>query len=316
MVISSIAGGLGNQMFEYATARRLAHHRNVELKLDLSLYRNGAEERPEVLKDFRREVGLFKFSVTAPQATDSEIARLRDPYSKPTTAGRIVRRLRRLKSGFLWPASHIREKEYRFDPAIMELPGDVYLEGFWQSWKYFEEIKDHIRHDFVPRDPQIAPYARQYINRLRSLGGSVVSLHMRRGDMAHAYEINRPDVIHTGPVGLDYLYAAMERFGPAFHYLIFSDTPKDIDWCKQNVKPSWLPNEQRHFSENHSDIQDMALMSACDHNIIANSTFSWWSAWLNPSSQKRVIAPSRWAAVNAKVPMPPNDLIPPEWEMI
>jgi hypothetical protein len=82
------------------------------------------------------------------------------------------------------------------------------------------------------------------------------------------------------------------------------------------VKPDWLPGDHRHFSEGHSDIQDMAIMAACEHHIIANSTFSWWAAWLNPRRRRRVIAPRHWSAPGAQVEMVTDDLIPPDWEII
>jgi glycosyl transferase family 11 len=315
MVIAFICGGLGNQMFQYAMARRLARHRNVELKLDLSEYRAGADQRPAGLEEFRRQVGLYKLSVTAPAASAAEIAQYKDPYAGATTAARIVRRLRRLKPGFLWPATHFKEKQYRFDPAALELPGDVYVDGFWQSEKYFSDVADAIRAEFAPKDAEIRQYARQYVEQLRAggePGDKIISLHVRRGDLARAAEeLNDARLVHAKPVSLDYISAAMARFGPECRFLVFSDSGRDIDWCKRNI-----PSSRLAFSEGHSDIQDMAIMSACDHHIIANSTFSWWAAWLDARPGTRVVAPKVWANPGAMLQMVPDDLVPDRWELL
>jgi len=317
MIISHLCGGLGNQMFQYAAARRLAIARRTQLTLDVSEYRSGAEKRPREFDDFRRPLKLYELKITAAPASDAEIARLRDPHATSGWRDRLVRQLRqRAMPDFRWPRTHVRERQFRFDPRVRDLPGDIYLQGFWQSWRYFEGIEDVIRAEFAPKDPSIPRYAAEYVDRIRQRGGPVVAVHVRRGDMAHAYEINPPELIHTGPVGVNYLRAAMDRFGPAYQFLIFSDTAKDIEWCRQNVTADWLADDRRHFSEGHTDLQDMALMSACDHNVIANSTFSWWAAWLNARPSRRVIAPSRWSAPGAGLPMVPDDLIPPGWEVI
>jgi len=151
MVIAYVSGGLGNQMFQYAAARRLAQYRGVELKLDLAEYSKGGDQRPPGLEEFSRVIGLHKLSITATEATAAEIAATRDPYFKRTTLACIVRRIRRVKPGFLWPPTHYREKQYRFDAAVMELPANAYMVGFWQSPKYFEEVGDLIRAEFAPK---------------------------------------------------------------------------------------------------------------------------------------------------------------------
>jgi hypothetical protein len=325
MVIATIGGGLGNQLFQYAMALRLARHRNVELKLNLANYRDGTDVRPKFLQSFFRKLGLFNMCVTATEATDAEIARLKDPFSKKTTVARIVRRIRRLKPGLWWPPTHIREKQFRFDPAMMDLPGDAYLEGFWQTEKYFLDIAPLVRQEFKPKDPAILEYAANYVAKLRQLG-PIVSLHIRRGDWAHGYETLKnskgaksKELEHYinlwgEPLGMEYISVAIRKFGSDHHFLVFSDTAKDIEWCRQNIKMEGLSPDRLHFSEGHTDLQDMALMSACDHNIIAASTFSWWAAWLNDRPGRRVISPTKWG--NPASGMVPDDLVPSDWEMI
>ena len=310
MIIVKLLGGLGNQMFEYAMARRLAHRHQTQLKLDLTNYGSDGDQRARGLEAFRRKAALHLFNIDAQEATTEEIARLKDPYSTRSTRDRIVRRLRRIWPELGWPDSHILERQYRFDPAILDLPNNCYLSGYWQSEKYFIDTAELIRRDLTPRDESVLSYAREYVDNLKVGGSTIISLHVRRGDLAHAAEqLKNSKVVHASPLGLDYIQAAIRQFDHTCKFLVFSDSVTDIAWCKSNIKADRL-----HFSEGHSDIQDMMIMSACDHHIIANSTFSWWAAWLNPRPDKRVISPRVWA--NPGESMVTDDLIPPSWEMI
>ena len=108
----------------------------------------------------------------------------------------------------------------------------------------------------------------------------------------------------------------MKKFDAESRFLIFSDTARDIQWCRDNIRPDWLAPERLHFSDGHTDLQDATLMSCCDHNIIANSTFSWWAAWLNTTPGRRVIAPRSWSNPGNAGKMTTTDLIPPSWEII
>ena len=310
MIVVSLAGGLGNQMFEYATARRLAHVRGVPLKLDLSNYGPEGDTLEKGLEAFRRHVRLQQFNIAAEQATPAEAAAVKDPFENTRTVSRIVRRLRRVAPGLAFPKTHFKERQYRFDPAVLDLSSPCYLAGFFQSQKYFADVAELLRQELTPRDPAVSAYARQYVADLAKSGRPVVSVHVRRGELAHATEVlKNPKGTFGPPTGLAYVRAAMARLddcGP--EWLVFSDTAADIAWCKQNIAADRL-----HFAEGHTDVQDMTLMSACDHHIVA-STFSWWAAWLNAKPGKRVIAPRQWGHPGG--PMVPDDLVPPEWDMI
>ena len=315
-VVSHICGGLGNQMFQYAAGRRLAARRGAALRLDLSDYRTGADDRGPAFAGYRRPVRLYELRVTAPAADDAQTTALADRYRTASTRDRLVRQLRKVVGrGFLWPASHVLERNFRFDPAVLNLTGDVYLQGFWQSWRYFADEADLIRAEFRPKDATIALDASAFVGHLRSLGGPVVSLHVRRGDLAHATETLRdPKLVYGPPVGLTYLAAAARRFGPDARFLVFSDSADDIAWCRANL-PAAVPDPTRlHYSDGCSDLADMARMSACDGHVIANSTFSWWAAWLADRPGKRVVAPRRWGHPTSG--MVTDDLIPPAWEQV
>jgi hypothetical protein len=208
-----------------------------------------------------------------------------------------------------WPATHFQERRYRFDPEVLELSAPRYLSGFWQSEKYFTDIHEIIRRELRPRNLSILDYTCQYVARLRVPGIPVVSLHVRRGELAYAQDtLKSKRGVFGPPTGLDYIRQAIAQFGPDCKFLVFSDSAQDIAWCKENIKADSV-----HFSEGHSDIEDMMLMAACDHHIIA-STFSWWAAWLNSQPGRRVISPSQWGHPGG--PMVTDDLIPPDWTMI
>ncbi len=311
MVIVKLMGGLGNQLFQYAMARRLSAHLGVELKLDAGNYKSGGESRSKGLESFSRKYRLHEFNISAMEATDEEILALRDPYDARSSYHRSVRLMRRVLPRFALPRTHVGEKSFRFDPAILALSAPVYLQGFWQSEKYFIDHERIIREEFQLRDATVSARAREIVAALRSRGPSVVSLHVRRGDLAHAQEVlKRPEQTHGAPVTLEYIHRAIAEFPPESVFLVFSDTPQDVAWCRENIH---APNLA--FAEAKSDIEDFATMSACDHHIISNSTFSWWAAWLNPHSGKRVFSPRVWSAPNP-YKMPIDDLLPGGWRIL
>jgi len=313
MIISKITGGLGNQMFQYAMGRRLAEQHGTELLLDTSNYGVKGESRPASLAAFSRPLGLSRFQIKAKVAQPEEVARLRDEYYRATTRDRVVRKIRRFWRNFLRNRSHMIETQYRFQPEALTWPDDVYLQGFWQSPKYFDDIAAIIRKELQPVDQSVVTSARKTIERIKSIGHStVVSLHVRRGDIAHAHEaLREKNTTHGAPVTRQYLEGAMEKFDPATCFFVFSDTPKDIEWCRQNIHAKNL-----EFSSAESDIWDFAAMTECDHHIIANSTFSWWAAWLDAKPGRRVIAPRVWSPPEARFRMVIDDLLPDDWELI
>ncbi len=263
MITVFLRGGLGNQMFQYAAARRLGVIRNTALQLDMSMlavrYQKPGHMRPYALAqfDFGDKIQATGFTAAALQ---------------------IRRRLaRRLKFGRL--LSTYREINLRFDPAVLDLPDGTLLTGFFQSEKYFNDIADIIRREFRPRDPAMTRHIADTMASLRRSGRVLVSVHVRRGD----YLIVEPN--GSLLVSRERILDAMARFSNA-DYVFFSD---DIEWCRSNLNRDGVK-----FSPFSSPLEDMIAMSLCDHNIIANSSFSWWGAWLNAFPDKRVLAPVNW----------------------
>lgn len=311
MIISAITGGLGNQFFQYAMGRRLALKHGTELLLNTGGYGPQGEKRPEAFKGFARPLALQRFNISARIATHGENRILKDSFTTASTRDRVVRLLRRAFPRLWWKSSHIIEHQYRFQPEALDYPDNVYLQGFWQSPKYFADIVDIIRADFRMKDNTVERAAADYVNALRARHGRVVSLHIRRGDLAHAHEVlGRADMTPGAPVTASYATRAMTCFSSDTCFLVFSDTPEDIRWCRDNLSGARL-----EFSDAASDMWDFAAMRECDDHIIANSTFSWWAAWLDTKGGT-VIAPRVWSHPNSKAKMEIEDLLPAHWVLL
>lgn len=289
MVITRLIGGLGNQMFQYAAGRRLAHVLGTELKLDITEFDN---------YKFRtfRTYSLGNFNIREKFASLEEVAAL----TRPTILERI--RAKVLRKPPRPPQTYIREKHFHFDPEIMRLPDGVYLDGYWQSEKYFADIAEINRREFTVKVPQAGKNKElgEQINSRES-----VSLHVRRGDYASDPQTNK---MH-GCCGKDYYLCCVEHVTQLVknpHFFIFSDDP---EWTRDNLKLPYPMTLVEHNVGN-KDYEDLRLMSQCKHHIIANSSFSWWGAWLNPRKDKMVLAPKQWFA---KRKASTQDLIPAQW---
>lgn len=268
MVIVKITGGLGNQLFQYATGKALAKKLSCELVLDLSFYPT------QTLRKYE----LDKFNIEARIATTKEI----------TLSGGgndVVSRLMR-KFGLtsvIFPR-YIKEREsIKYVEKIDQCKSGAFLDGYWQNPRYFSQIKSELVQDFLPKAPLSAP-ALAWKTRIEQ-SSTPVSLHVRRGDYVDNAHTNS---VH-GTCGLDYYRAAVNKVletveNPTFY--VFSD---DIEWCKQNLGSL---GQLVYIDDTQSAIDDLMLMSFCQHHIIANSTFSWWAAWLGDDGL--TIAPENW----------------------
>lgn len=289
MIIVKLMGGIGNQMFEYAAARRLAHVHNATLKIDLGWFENCQAASP-------RPYELHVFDITESFASKEEISGL------VPAAGSKWRRLVPRFSPARRPGMFVVEKHFHFDPEILKLPNNVHLDGYWQSEKYFRDVTDTIREEFKVK---AAPDEnnRRMADMIKD--SQAVSLHVRRGD----YVTNPATGEYHGTCPLDYYQTAIEMVASKAknpHFFVFSDDPA---WVKENVK-SQHPMTFVDFNGPDKAYEDMRLMSLCRHHIIANSSFSWWGAWLSKNPGKIVIAPSRW--FNSQE-IDTKDLIPKEW---
>ncbi len=175
-----------------------------------------------------------------------------------------------------------------------ELPNDCYMNGYWQSEKYFKDIKEILRKQLEVSEEK----KDNILNLYPFMKDETVSLHVRRGDYLKASHVHPCQT-------LDYYDEAVDLAAKSdTNILVFSD---DIEWCKQNFK-----YDNMYFAENQTNVTDMHSMSLCSHNIIANSSFSWWGAWLNNNIEKKVIAPKNWFADGTYS----GDIVPEDWTVI
>jgi hypothetical protein len=289
MVISQIIGGLGNQMFQYAAGRALSLRNQSPLALDISGFDNyGLHQGFELQRVF-----CHPFEI----ATKADVRRLLG-WQSPAIIRRIVSR--GLFAAFC-RERYVVEPHFHYWPGISDLKTDCYLSGYWQSEKYFADAARQIRADFTFRPPlgnENAEVARQ-ISQVNA-----VSLHVRRGD----YASNPKTSATHGLCSLEYYQAAIRHIAERVQqprFFVFSD---DIAWVLANLKIGFPCIHVQH-NRGAESFNDMRLMSLCRHHIIANSSFSWWGAWLNPHGEKIVVAPKKWFANETDV----RDLYPAGW---
>jgi Glycosyl transferase family 11 len=256
-VVARIAGGLGNQLFQYAAARSLADRLGVPLRLDNRWFAKQDLRKPAISAFDIRHDG---------EGTRPEFA-LGDWWGR--LSGQVV-------------------KQHRNDvvASLVTRSQGAYLDGYWQSAFYFEGNAEHIRRDLQVKAPASGRNA-ELLTLFSQRPG--VSVHVRRSD----YLLARHQRVFA-PCGFDYYQAAAAyvatHVGADPLFAVFSDDP---DWCRGNLK---LPGEMVFVDHNGPDAghEDLRLMAACQHHIIANSTFSWWGAWLDARPNKIVCSPQTW----------------------
>lgn len=286
MIIVKLIGGLGNQMFQYALGRHLSQKNNTKLKMDITGFESYKLHK----------YSLDTFNIKKNVATKSEIGRFKKSKPKSGRKWFLYNKL------FADSSKYFQEKGFNFDLDVMKLGSDVYLDGYWQSEKYFKEIESAIRADFsfiLPQGEKDKKVS-ELINKCAS-----ISIHIRRADYATDANTNKTH----GTCPINYYDKAIKVVAEKVnnpHFFVFSD---DHEWVKQNMK---IDYPTVHIDHNNTDTnyQDLRLMASCEHNIIANSTFSWWGAWLNKNPNKIVVAPKKWFANTNKND---SDLIPSTW---
>jgi hypothetical protein len=278
MIIVKLMGGLGNQMFQYAAARRLADHHNTELKLDLSFLES--RQSPCTPRSYE----LFHFNIKAAIATSREVAEITG-RGKNQLESTLVR-LRQAAGFALLHRNVFSERHFHFDPAVLDLSDNIYLEGYWQSERYFEDIENTIRKEFTVRC-SLSGKNRELADKIQSTNS--VSLHVRRGDF-----VGNPLTMEThGFCEPQYYKRCVVEIAERVvnpHFFLFSDEPA---WARNNFRISFPVTIIDHNPPDKG-FEDLRLMSLCKHNITANSTFSWWGAWLNADTRKIILAPAEW----------------------
>lgn len=283
MIIVKLFGRLGNQMFHYALALNLANKNNAKIKFCID----------QNYWDYYLKI----FNIQPIFASQREVDRfIFNPKKKLNKSIRMIKDI-------INPHYVIKEKSFNYDEKVFHISSkNIYLEGCWQSEKYFKNIEDQIRsiyslHIDIPLE--IKPLADEILH------SNSVCISVRRGDYL------LPNNIKVyGSLGVEYYNKGIQIISSkekSIRIFIFSD---DIEWCMKNFKFDYPTFFMTYPLGHIKYLYDFKLMTLCKHYIIPNSTFSWWAAWLGSSPDKIVVAPEKWYLMND---MDDEDIVPTSW---
>lgn len=284
MIVARITGGLGNQMFQYAAGRALAQRHQTQLLLDI--------------RDFEtqslREFALHRLSIQAEVASEHHLRQW------PTWSRKPAALLQRIGVS----TNRYKQPSFAFDPGWHVLSDNLLIEGYFQSEQYFSDIKSILKKEFLPL---CKPTENNHDFESALTSAESVMIHIRRGD----YIINSKAFKTHGLCSISYYESAIKQIRTKLmqpQFFIFSD---DLDWARKYLS---LGNEGNYIEGNTKAPEiDLYLMSRCKHFIIANSSFSWWGAWLGFYEKSICIAPRPWFD---KVSFDERDLIPADWQRL
>jgi len=294
-VIVRIGGGLGNQLFQYAAARRLAVRNNVPLTLDhISCFPRDV---------FNRNFLLDKFNIKCDYINNGS--------SYASFWGRIRRRIqiKMNRNRELRRKTYLVEEQVlKHDPRMLDLQvtRPIYLEGCWQHEEYFKDISDQLMEELtlrVPHDPVNIEFAKR-INSVES-----ICLHVRRlHGVPNVSDAKPLENVPAEHIDVSYYSKAVDLIASKVkqpHFFVFADYP---DWAKENIQLRYRTEYVTHNGAD-KDYEDFWLMRQCKHFIVANSTFSWWAAWLARNPEKTVVSPKESIGFRLQS-------VPPSWLLI
>lgn len=293
MIISKLTGGLGNQMFQYALAFNLANRNQKLIKFDLNDLLNRAPYPNAIYHDFTLDI----FDIACKKAEQHEIDRfLFNPQKKLNIA------IRKTKN-FFTPHYIIKQNRFSFEKTVFEIYSkNIYLEGFWQSEKYFKNIATQIKELYSLKTSDYSDTSEIAKDILNS---NSVCVHLRKTDYTLPENIRK-----FGIFGADYYYKGLEIISSKINNLkvfVFSD---DIKWCEENINFNFPTVFMNYKYEGQKNVMDFKLMCLCKNFVIPNSTFAWWAAWLCSNHQKIVVAPEKWFATDD---LDYRDVVPENW---
>lgn len=293
MIVVRLKGGLGNQMFQYAFGKYLATKYNTKLKLDLSFLHDRTPKENFIFRSY--DLDIFTLKANFVNKMDLALFSLSD-YKLLNILHKVLFRIGR-------KYTVIRESHFQFDKTELSFPNNVYLDGYWQSEKYFIDVEDQIRLDFTFKNELIGK-SNDLAEKIESTNS--ICLNVRREDYVHLESSGH------GFIDQNYFYKAIDLLSKEtidFEIFVFSD---DIDWCIKNLSFNTKTTYVTHEYKGLKFAEYLQLMTQCKHFVIPNSTFGWWGAWLNPNPDKIVIAPKQWFA-DEKMNNQTQDLIPETW---
>lgn len=289
--IVKLNGGLGNQMFQYAFACALANKFNADIVFDLSYFED-VKQNNNVTS---RVLELDAFNLDIKEVSRDDLAKIIRPNFK-------FKLKRSLAKAFpkIFNINYIGNKHiFNFEKKFFDSPDYLFYDGYFQNEQYFKHIRNIVLNKFSLKE-NLNEENQAILNEITKTNS--VSIHVRRGDYVAVEYINK---LH-GICSLDYYKSAINYISKHVeqpHFFLFSD---DISWVSENLKIEY-PYTIVNLNQDKG-VFDLELMKHCKHNIIANSSFSWWGAWLNENAEKIVIAPENWINMKEKC-----DIIPKEW---
>lgn len=284
MTITKISDGLGNQLFQYALGRSISYKKGTILKLDTSAF-----DRNYKFRNYQ----LDKYNIVKNDFTFIENFVYSNFY-------RIIKKIItkfNLKNKF-YKNIYWEKKEFDFDSNVFKVNSNYFF-GYWQDFRYFKDIRTILLDEFKLLE-HLNSNNSQVMQEIKSTQS--ISLHVRRGDYLN--------ITHQQVCDLEYYKKAIDLITTEIknpHFFIFSD---DIEWVKENLQINY-DKTFVDFNQNNPEY-DLELMKSCKHNIIANSTFSWWGAWLNNNESKIVISPKYWQSGF----LTPTGLIDTNWKLL
>jgi len=288
MIVVKLQGGLGNQMFQYATGYAFSKKFNKTLVLECSFLNRKSKNATHTY----RQYGLNAFCISASTSDLKYYSRYYPPLSAMEWIFHNIKKILGKNSFLAYNDQNIQN--------ITKTCNPIYLEGYWQNENYFKPYRDYILREFRPQKC-FSPKAKAVLQQIKD--NKAVSVHIRRGD----YVSNPTYFKSFGTCGISYYKVAMNLINKkvdAPHFFVFSD---DINWAKSNL----TEKKVTFVDKGNAPWEDIILMTKCRHNIVANSTFSWWGAWLNKNPGKIVIAPKKWFAEEGRNQR--QQIVPDEW---
>ena len=284
-------GGLGNQMFQYALGRRLALDHGNQIKLDLNWFVTQTKRRYE----------LNQFNITLEVASSKDLEKF--PHYSHSRFRRLL--YNRIEKWIPRQARIIiNEPSYGvFYPHVLEVTGNKYLVGYWQSERYFKPIEAYLREEFRLKQP--LSVEDQVLATEMYCNPYSVCVHVRRGDYVSDYHINRYHYVCTPDYYDKTMRLMNEKLGGKAFFYVFSDDPT---WCSSEMS---YPSGYKIISnDKRSTADELIMMSNCQNAVISNSSFGWWGAWLCNNNEKIIIVPKIWFADSG---YKTTDLIPENW---
>lgn len=278
MIVVRIWEGLGNQLFQYAFARALALRTGQRVYLDVSEF----EMKPKPIREYK----LCHFKIKQPVIHCGRVFPFVNNEKCYVVDAQSIK---------YFPIGLVKEDDCYFKEELCGLKGFIYIKGWFQSEKYFNEFADNIRKEIYPREKIRIPFELKNILK----NSNTVSVHVRRGDFKKERNILPAEYYENAK-------RVMSQFIKDPYFIIFSD---DILYVRENMNfgSRCYYMDQKYLYE---DYEELLIMSKCKHNIIANSTFSWWGAWLNSNKNKIVVAPKKWFLGKVEKDV---DIVPDDW---